>query len=203
MSQYRQKTIATVFRILSKPLTVLLAGTLAAPTYATPAQAELKTAKRTLPAFFDELGRDMVLRARFAQNPREVLAEHGLDLPNFVLPDRFTDIEIDRLLKRWPAVIDPTLPAWQHTAVKSVTDAQPREQPQSGHSLTAGSRASGDVGNEDVAEQPRFDVPMPVYGPPAGPRRDLPRHQPRTLDPTKKDHGSPTPDEELPSDQRQ
>ena len=170
MSRFCQKAIAAVFRILSKPIALLLAATLAAPTHATPAKAAVKPGNRTLSAFFHDLGRDVALKARFAQNPRGVLAEYGLDLADFSLPDRFTDIEIDRLLTQWPALIDPTPPAWLPSASKNVAEAEPPGQQQ----------------------PPRIVIPTPVYGPPPGPRRDdIAKPPPGAPNPVQKNDGDP------------
>jgi hypothetical protein len=62
-----------------------------------PVQAETLT----LSAFVARVRRDATLRARFAQDPRTVLRELGIDPTPYNLLDRLTDAQLDRLLADW------------------------------------------------------------------------------------------------------
>ena len=55
----------------------------------------------TLSAFVARVRRDAALRARFAQNPRNVLREFGIDRTAYDLSDRLTDAQLDRFLADW------------------------------------------------------------------------------------------------------
>jgi hypothetical protein len=61
----------------------------------------------TMSAFIARIRQDAALRARFAQSPRVVLREFGIDPPPINLPDRLTDDQIQRLLNDWTAGVDP------------------------------------------------------------------------------------------------
>jgi hypothetical protein len=55
----------------------------------------------TVPAFFARVRQDAALRARFSQNPRAVLREHGIDPAPFDVPDRLNEAQLERLLSDW------------------------------------------------------------------------------------------------------
>ena len=52
-------------------------------------------------AFIVRLRQDAALRARFSQDPRAVLREHGIDPAPFNLPDRLDEAQLERLLGDW------------------------------------------------------------------------------------------------------
>jgi hypothetical protein len=52
----------------------------------------------TMSAFIARLRQDAELRARFSQNPRAVMREHGIDPTPFNLPDRMDAAQVERLL---------------------------------------------------------------------------------------------------------
>jgi hypothetical protein len=52
----------------------------------------------TLTDFIARVRADAALRARFAENPRAVLNEYGIDPAPYNLPDRMSDERMDRLL---------------------------------------------------------------------------------------------------------
>jgi hypothetical protein len=52
----------------------------------------------TLSAFIARVRGDGALRARFADNPRAVLRDYGIDPTPFNLPDRITRAQMDSLL---------------------------------------------------------------------------------------------------------
>jgi hypothetical protein len=60
----------------------------------------------TMSAFIARIRQDAALRARFAQSPRAVLREFGIDPSPINLPDRVTDAQIQRLLNDWTAGVD-------------------------------------------------------------------------------------------------
>jgi hypothetical protein len=64
----------------------------------------------TMSAFIARIRQDAALRARFAQSPRAVLREFGIDPPPINLPDQLTDAQIQRLLNDWTAGADPAVP---------------------------------------------------------------------------------------------
>src|SRR2546425_724206 len=49
-------------------------------------------------AFIARVRNDSRLRERFAQNPRAVLREHGIDSAPYNLPDRVSEAQMERLL---------------------------------------------------------------------------------------------------------
>jgi hypothetical protein len=55
----------------------------------------------TLSAFVARVRQDATLRARFAQNSRNVLREFGIDPTPYDLSDRLTDAQLDRFLADW------------------------------------------------------------------------------------------------------
>jgi hypothetical protein len=55
----------------------------------------------TLSAFVARVRQDAALRARFAQNPRSVMRELGIDATPYDLSDRLTDAQLDRFLADW------------------------------------------------------------------------------------------------------
>jgi hypothetical protein len=61
----------------------------------------------TMSAFIARIRQDAALRARFAQSPRAVLREFGIDPPPINLPERLSDAQIRRLLNDWTAGVDP------------------------------------------------------------------------------------------------
>lgn len=56
---------------------------------------------QTMSSFVALLRRDPELRARFSQNPRDVLREYGIDPSPYNLPDSLTPEQMDRLLNDW------------------------------------------------------------------------------------------------------
>jgi hypothetical protein len=54
--------------------------------------------KLTMSAFIARLRNDSALRARFAENPRGILREHGIDPAPYNLPDRVSEEQMERLL---------------------------------------------------------------------------------------------------------
>jgi hypothetical protein len=54
--------------------------------------------KLTLSAFIARVRSDPALRARFADDPRSVLREHGIDPTPYNVPDRMSDERMERLL---------------------------------------------------------------------------------------------------------
>jgi hypothetical protein len=54
--------------------------------------------KLTMSAFLARVRGDSKLRARFAENPRAVLREHGIDPAPYNLPERVSEAQMERLL---------------------------------------------------------------------------------------------------------
>jgi hypothetical protein len=61
----------------------------------------------TMSAFIARIRQDSALRARFAESPRAVLREFGIDPPPINLPDRLTHVQMLQLLNDWTAGVDP------------------------------------------------------------------------------------------------
>lgn len=57
----------------------------------------------TMSAFIARIRHDAELRARFAQAPRAVLREFGIDPAPIVLPEELTEAQISRLVDDWAA----------------------------------------------------------------------------------------------------
>lgn len=95
-------TVARMFARLVIGAVAMLQGT-ASPSRAEPARPELKppSAASTMAAFIAQVRRDPQLRARFAQSPRAVLIEQGIDPGPFDLPDRLDEAQLERLLADW------------------------------------------------------------------------------------------------------
>jgi hypothetical protein len=76
-------------------------------------------ATRDVPTFSNliaRLRRNAALRDRFADNPRAVLLEYGIDPTPYNLPDRISTAQMDRLLARFaqaPTSSDPQAPPKQ------------------------------------------------------------------------------------------
>lgn len=88
-------------RTLLKGLIGLLATLLGAvsPSRAEQARPEAPPPRAsTMAAFIARVRRDPQLRARFAQSPRAVLREQGIDPAPFDLPDRLDEAQVERLL---------------------------------------------------------------------------------------------------------
>jgi hypothetical protein len=85
------------------------------PSRAEPSRSEAAPPSETstMAAFIARVRRDPQLRARFAQSPRTILREQGIDPAPFDLPDQLDDIQLERLLADWsrragpPAVTPP------------------------------------------------------------------------------------------------
>ena len=97
--------MATPFRTLLKFIMGLFA---AAPAGGTSSAAEtdsptspMQAKTLTLSAFVARVRQDAALRARFAQNPRTVLREFGIDPTPYNLSDQLTDAQLDRFLADW------------------------------------------------------------------------------------------------------
>ena len=80
----------------------------AAQATGTPSRAEVSHAASpiqvetlTLSGFVARIRQDVALRARFAQNPRAVLREFGIDPAPYNLPDKLTDAQLDRFMTDW------------------------------------------------------------------------------------------------------
>src|SRR5262245_38485997 len=67
----------------------------------TGAEASTRSDAPTMSALIARLRQDAVLRARFAENPRAVLREHGIDAAAFDVPVRMDDAQLQRLLAGW------------------------------------------------------------------------------------------------------
>jgi hypothetical protein len=139
---------------------LLLAGssTVAATPSITPVQAPVSAPKRTLTAFLDELRRDSVLRARFAQAPRAVLVEYGIDPPAFDLPDHYNEVQLNRLLGNSLEIATQAVPPKETQSDSGTTKPLPKPDPKNGVP-------------QPKPVEPLPTPPAPVYGPPAGPRR--------------------------------
>jgi hypothetical protein len=97
----------------------------ATSTHAAESRAAASTPAETLTmsAFIARIRQDAALRARFAQNPRAVLREFGIDPPPINLPDKLTDDQIQRLLNDWTAGVDPPAPPPRDGRPKAVAPA--------------------------------------------------------------------------------
>ena len=63
-----------------------------------PPPASLRLEALTMSAFVARIRQDAGLRARFAENPRAVLREFGIDPAAINLPDRLTEAQLESLL---------------------------------------------------------------------------------------------------------
>jgi hypothetical protein len=63
-----------------------------------PPQSSSRVEVLTMSAFVARIRQDTGLRARFAQNPRAVLREFGIDPTAINLPDRLTEAQLQGLL---------------------------------------------------------------------------------------------------------
>ena len=104
----------------------------------------------TLSDLIRRLRHGAVLRDRFAENPRAVFLEFGIDPTPYNLPDRMNAAQMDRLLTRFAQVSTPTEPP---------TAPTPRPEPPA---VVYGPPPRP---SPDLSPQP----PAPVYGPPPGP----------------------------------
>jgi hypothetical protein len=101
----RGEFMATPFSALSKFIVGLFAK---APTAGTSYAAEtgspaspIQATTLTLSAFVARVREDATLRAHFAQNPRSVFHEFGIDPTPYRLSERLTDAQLDRFLVDW------------------------------------------------------------------------------------------------------
>jgi hypothetical protein len=70
----------------------------------------------TLSSLIARLRHDAALRDRFADNPRAVLLDYGIDPTPYDLPDRISPAQMDRLLARFaqaPPASEPQTPPKQ------------------------------------------------------------------------------------------
>lgn len=113
--------MATRFQILSK----LIAGLFAAPATDVASEGEtgspvapaeagspvpIQAKTLTLSAFVVCVRQDATLRTRFAQNPRAVLHEFGIDPTPYNLLSQLTDAQLDRLMADWSHDAGATTP---------------------------------------------------------------------------------------------
>jgi hypothetical protein len=98
----------------------------------------------TLSNLIGRLRHDAALRGQFADNPRAVLIEYGVDPTPYNLPDRMSSVQMDRLLAQFPQAPTPTEPP-----------TPPRSPP-------------APVYGPPPGPSPSPQPPAPVYGPPPG-----------------------------------
>jgi hypothetical protein len=89
------------------------------------------------------LRRDAALRGRFADNPRAILLEYGIDPTPYNLPDRISTAQMDRLLAQF---------AQAPTSTEQPDPPKPQPRPPS-----------------PVYGPPPGPVPRPPAGPPSAP----------------------------------
>ena len=96
-----------------RSLIKLVLGLLAAlPGAPTTVQAEkpqpAQAGSMTMSAFIARVRNDAAFRERFAQNPRAVMRESGIDPAPYDLPDRLSQAQLDRLLADWSERAGPS-----------------------------------------------------------------------------------------------
>ena len=89
-------SVRNLFQFLVGILAALM-GAVASRAEALP-QASSRLEALTMSAFVARIRQDATLRARFAQNPRAVLREFGIDPTAINLPDRLTAAQLRSLL---------------------------------------------------------------------------------------------------------
>jgi len=178
--------VATSVRTLFKFLLGLFAALQAAATpsradHARP-EAPSRSNASAMSAFMARLFHDADLRARFSQNPRAVLSQHGIDSGPYNLPERMTEAELQRLLSdriRRLAEAAPNPPAPE--------TGQPKPPPAPVYGPPPGVRPVPPKANPPIVPSPPLKPPSatlpkpdsaspppppspsaPVYGPPPG-----------------------------------
>jgi len=114
----------------------------------------------TMAAFIARLRHDRALRDRFAENPRSVLREHGIDPLPFALPERLDDAQLENLLADWS-----TRTGQAPAEPRGAAEPKPRPGPRTG---------VPEVPSPSPNPPPSPAPPAPVYGPPPG----MPRPRP-------------------------
>ena len=89
-------SVRNLFQFLVGILAALM-GTVASRAEALP-QASSRAEALTMSGFVARIRQDAPLRARFAQDPRAVLREFGIDPSSINLPDRLTEAQLQSLL---------------------------------------------------------------------------------------------------------
>jgi hypothetical protein len=107
----------------------------------------------TMSTFISRIRQDEGLRARFADSPRAVLREFGIDPPPINLPDRINPVQMQGLLNNWAAGVEPAEPPPNPGRFSA---------PAPIYGPPAGPPPPGPNGG-------RFSAPAVIYGPPAGP----------------------------------
>lgn len=108
--------------------------------------------KWTLSNLLAHARHNAALRDRFAEDPRAVLLEHGIDPKPYNLPDRMSSLQMKRLIAQFaqgPDPIEPPPPSPPPPASVRVPRPAPPTPP-----------------SPELAP-----APAPVYGPPPGPRK--------------------------------
>jgi hypothetical protein len=93
-------TVRTFLKLMAGLFASLQGAAISGAQQAT-SQAPARSETLTVPAFFARVRQDAALRARFSQNPRAVLREHGIDPAPFDVPDRLSEAQLERLLSDW------------------------------------------------------------------------------------------------------
>ena len=123
----------------------------------------------TMAAFIARLRHDRALRDRFAENPRSVLREHGIDPLPFALPERLDDAQLENLLADWS-----TRTGQAPAEPRGAAEPKPRP-PAPVYGPPPGPRTGvPEVPSPSPTPPPSPAPPAPVYGPPPG----MPRPRP-------------------------
>ena len=150
--------MAITVRALLKSIVGLFAMVLggASPSVALEHRREMPT----LSSLIGWLRRSAALRSRFADNPRAVLLEYGIDPTPYNLPDRMSSAQMDRLLAQFARV--PTSPELPPPPTPPPGPPTPPPQPPGPPTPVYGPPPS---------PPPSPSPPAPVYGPPPGLRK--------------------------------
>ncbi len=108
----------------------------------------------TLSNFIARMRSSAALRSGFADNPRAVLLEYGIDPTPYCLPDRMSSAQMDRLLAQFAQAATPSEPPNPPT--------QPPGPPAPVYGPPPGPSKS------PPPPGPSPQAPAPVYGPPPG-----------------------------------